>query len=275
MASIGVGAVLRQERLKKQLSIEDVAGQTRISHRFLRAIEADDFATLPGLVFARNFVRQYAALLDVDPAPLLARLPAYDLESAPMPAVPLASSDQSWWDPRWNSAIASLAWIVLAGGAAAAAYLYFNRIPPRPQQATAGAAAAAVPPAPVAAQPVQPPPQTAAPTEGAGPAPAVDSSTSDTHSVRVVITARDDSWIQVTAEGKTAFVGVLKAGESRNFDSDGPVGVRTGNAGGIDISLNGKKIDPLGPAGQIRSVSLTAEGPRYAPKTPPASPAPA
>jgi cytoskeleton protein RodZ len=140
VTSIGIGAVLRQERLKKQLSIEDVALQTRISHRFLRAIEADDFATLPGLVFARNFVRQYAALLDVDPAPLLARLPAYDLESAPMPAVPLASSDRSWWDPRWNSAIASLAWIVLAGGAAAAAYLYFNRISPRPQQAVAAPA---------------------------------------------------------------------------------------------------------------------------------------
>jgi len=287
VASIGVGAVLRQERLKKQLSIEDVAGQTRISHRFLRAIEADDFATLPGLVFTRNFVRQYAAVLDVDPAPLLARLPAYDLESAPMPAMPLASSDRSWWDPRWNSAIASLAWIVLAGGAAAAAYLYFNRPPPRPQQAgvgqagvgqagvgQAGAAPAVVPPAPVAAQ-VQPSPQAAAPTEVPAPAPPVDRPTADTHAVRVIITARDDSWVQVTAEGKTAFIGVLKAGESRNFDSDGPVRVRTGNAGGIDISLNGKQLDPLGPPGQIRSVSLTAEGPQYAPKTPPVSPAPA
>ena len=276
MTFMGVGATLRQERIQKQLSIEDIARQTRISHRFLRAIEADDFATLPGLVFARNFVRQYAALLGLDPAPLLAKLPAYDLESAPMPAMPLPSSDRSWWDPRWNSAIASLAWIVLACGAAAAAYLYFNRIPPRPQQAAA--APAVVPPAPaaqpVAAQPVQPPPQTAPPAE-VTPASLADSSTAGIHPVRVVITARDDSWIQVTAEGKTAFIGVLKAGESRNFESDGAIKVRTGNAGGIDISLNGKQIDPLGPAGQIRSVSLTAEGPQYAPKTPPVSPAPA
>jgi cytoskeleton protein RodZ len=270
---IGVGATLRQERLQKQLSIEDIARQTRISHRFLRAIEADDFATLPGLVFARNFVRQYASLLGLDPAPLLARLPAYDLESAPMPASPLPSSDRSWWDPRWNSAVSSLAWIVLACAAAAAAYLYFNRIP-RPQQ-QAAAARAVVSPAPVAAQPIQPPPQTAAPAEVPAPAPAVDSSTAGAHPVRVVVTAREDSWIQVTAEGKTAFIGVLKAGESRNFDSDGPVRLRTGNAGGIDISLNGKQIDSLGPAGQIRSVSLTAEGPQYAPKNPPASSAPA
>jgi transcriptional regulator with XRE-family HTH domain len=272
---IGVGATLRQERLQKQLSIEDIARQTRISHRFLRAIEADDFATLPGLVFARNFVRQYASLLGLDPAPLLARLPAYDLESAPMPASPLPSSDRSWWDPRWNSAVSSLAWIVLACAAAAAAYLYFNRIP-RPQQQAAATRADVRPAVPVASlSPIQPPIQTAAPA-AVPPAPSpVDTSQPDRHTVRVVVTARDDSWIQVTAEGKTAFIGVLKAGESRNFDSDGPVRLRTGNAGGIDISLNGKQIDSLGPAGQIRSVSLTAEGPQYAPKTPPASSAPA
>lgn len=265
MTSIGVGATLREARLKKQLSIEDVARQTRISHRFLSAIEADDLSALPGLVFARNFVRQYAALLGLDPIPLLARLPAYGLQLFPMPATPLPSSEQSWWDPRWNSAISSLAWIVLACGAAAAAYLYFNRIPPRPKQAVA-ASTPVRPAAPVAA-----PPPVAVPA----PATAVDSSTVDTHSVRVVVTARDDSWIQVTAEGKTAFIGVLKAGEARNFASDGPVRVRTGNAGGIDISLNGKQIDSLGPAGQIRSVNLTAEGPQYAPKTPAASSDPA
>jgi cytoskeletal protein RodZ len=265
VTSIGVGATLREERLKKHLSIEDVAGQTRISHRFLRAIEADDLSALPGLVFARNFVRQYAALLGLDPIPLLARLPAYDLESTPMPAASFPPSEGSRWDPRWNSAISSLAWIVLACGAAAAAYLYFNRVPARPKQAVT-TSAPVHPAAPVAA-----PPQVAVPPLPA----AVDSPIADTHPVRVVVTARDDSWIQVTAEGKTAFIGVLKAGESRDFASDGPVRVRTGNAGGIDISLNGKQIDSLGPAGQIRSVNLTAEGPQYSPKTLPASSAPA
>jgi cytoskeletal protein RodZ len=270
--------------MQKQLSIEDVARQTRISKRFLNAIEADDFTALPGLIFARNFVRQYAALLDIDPAPLLAKLPSYDLETAPMPATPLASSQRSLWDPRWNSAVASLAWIVLACGAAAAAYLYFNRIP-RPQQAIA-TPAAVYPAQPAALSATNPPAQTNSPAEippaaqgGAAPhsTPAVDSSPApvDQHSVRVVVTARDDSWVQVTAEGKTAFIGILKAGESRSFASDGAVRVRTGNAGGTDISLNGKQLDPLGPAGQIRSVNLTAEGPQYAPKTPPVSPDPA
>jgi cytoskeleton protein RodZ len=268
---IGVGAALRQERVQRQLSIEDVARQTRISQRFLKAIEVDDFATLPGLVFARNFVRQYAALLDMDPVPLLAKLPAYDLESAPMPATPRASSDLSWWDPRWNSAVASLAWIVLAFGAAAAAYLYFNRIP-RPQQAAEIRSADSVAASPNESQAPAPTEIPAATQTGAS---GVYSTTADTHAVRVIVTARDDSWLQVTAEGKTAFIGILKAGESRTFASDGPVRVRTGNAGGTDISLNGKQLDPLGPVGQIRSVSLTAEGPQYAPKTPVVSPDPA
>lgn len=290
MTSIGVGAALQQERLRKQLSIEDVARQTRISRRFLVAIEADDFTALPGLIFARNFVRQYAAVLDMDPAPLIAKLPSYDLESAPMPATPRASSHRSLWDPRWNSAVASLAWIVLACGAAVAAYLYFNRIP-RPQHAPASPVAAR-PAEPASLSTPQPQPRTGTPMEiappaaqgGAAPVPTppvdtpVDSSAArppSGHSVRVVLSAHDDSWVQVTADGKTAFIGILKAGESRSFESDAPIRVRTGNAGGIVISLNGKQLDPLGPAGQIRSVSLTAEGPQYAPKTPPASPDPA
>ncbi len=274
MTSIGVGAALRQERLQRQLSIEDVARQTRIAGRFLNAIEADDFAILPGLIFARNFVRQYAAMLDVDPTPLLAKLPTYDLESAPMPARQLVSAPSSWWDPRWNSVIASIAWIVLACGAAAAAYLYFNRIPRAEPTAPSATSAGIQPVEPQASTPKDIPAvaQGAAPVASATP---VDSSTSEEHPVRVVVTARDDSWLQVTADGKTAFVGILKAGESRNFDSDGTVKVRTGNAGGIDISLNGKKLDSLGLTGEIRTVSLTAEGPQYAPKTPPVSPDPA
>lgn len=284
MGTLDVGATLRDERLRRQLSLDEISRQTKISARFLKAIESDDFGALPGIVFMRNFVRQYATLLDLDARPLLQALPSYDLETAPMPAAPARSQSRSW-DPRWNSALASIAWTVLACGAAVAAYVHFNRpVPPQEVQA-AQVQTSQVQPARADTRPADPaPPADAAPVaaqsaDAPPPQPATDKAVEnakavDNLPVRVVITARQDSWVQMTADGKTAFIGTLKANESRTVASDGPVKVRTGNAGGIDITLNGKPVESLGPQGQIRSVTLTAEGPRYAPKSPPASPDP-
>jgi cytoskeleton protein RodZ len=288
VASYGVGAVLRDERLRRQLPLKEIARQTKISERFLKAIESEDFGTLPGVIFTRNFVRQYAAALGLDPHPLLAALPEVDVESAPMPAAPASSGRRSRWDPRMNSALASVAWSLLAGGAAVAAYLHFNRqahvvahadppqvqsSPVRSSQQTATAQAAAPEAAPAvaengAAAPLEP----AADKSSHTAAPGVRAT--ENQAVRVVVTAREDSWLQVTADAKTAFVGTLKAGESRSFSSDGPVRVLSGNAGGIEITLNGKTIGSLGPAGQVRSVRLTAEGPQFDPKNPAPSPDP-
>jgi cytoskeleton protein RodZ len=85
------------------------------------------------------------------------------------------------------------------------------------------------------------------------------------HPVQVAITAKEDAWVQATADGKTLFATLLRAGETRPVDADGWVKIRTGNAGGIDLSLNGRPLDSLGPAGQVRSVTLTAAGPQIAP----------
>ena len=125
MASFGVGAALRRERLRQELSLSDIAGQTRISERYLEAIEQENFESLPGVLFARNFVRQYASALKVDPEPMLAELPKVDIANVPLPDPP-ARVRRSKWDPRWTSPLASATWSVLALGAAFAAWVHFN-----------------------------------------------------------------------------------------------------------------------------------------------------
>jgi len=63
----GVGEELRQERLRQGFTLDDIAQRTRISSRSLEAIEANAFDRLPGIVFARGFVRVYAIDLNLDP----------------------------------------------------------------------------------------------------------------------------------------------------------------------------------------------------------------
>lgn len=258
MGSLGVGATLREERIRKQLSLEAIARQTKIPERSLKAIESDDFDALPGIIFTRNFVRQYASVVDLDPNPLLQNLPQFDLESAPMPNPPSRSKRR--WDPRWNATLATVSWTLLALGAAGAAYLHFNKLP---RSASVEAKSPEPPKAVAAQQPEQEPPP-----------PAVITAAAARHAVNVVVTALSDSWVQLTADGKNAFVGTIKAGESQTVSADSLVKVLTGNAGGVQVSLNGKTLDALGPAGQIRTLRLTAEGPQSGPKTPQSSPDP-
>jgi cytoskeleton protein RodZ len=69
----GFGKFLQQAREKKQLSLEDVASQTRIQQKYLEALESENFASLPGKVFAKGFVRSYAKTIGLDDEEALQR----------------------------------------------------------------------------------------------------------------------------------------------------------------------------------------------------------
>lgn len=267
MVQSGVGETLRRARVERQVALDEIARATKISTRFLHAIETEDFESLPGIIFTRNFVRQYATYLQMDPEPLLAMIPRFDLQAAPMPQPPNRPR-RPLWDPRWNSALASVAWTLLACGAAVAAYIHFNR----PSQKVGEVLAAAETPRVTAALAnMRNAPSVAVSAQARTPE-AVPQA--DQHPVQVVLAAKEESWIQASADGKNVFTGVLKVGESKAIGAEEHVKVRTGNAGGIEISLNGKALDPLGPSGQIRSVTLTAAGPRLPQAAPVTAPPP-
>ena len=77
-----VGAALRQARERLGLGVADVANRLKFAPRQIEALEADDFARLPEIAFVRGFVRSYAKLLQLDPAPLLAALPQAPVQPA-------------------------------------------------------------------------------------------------------------------------------------------------------------------------------------------------
>jgi len=292
VASFGVGAVLRQERLRQDLSLYDIAGQTKISERYLEAIEQENFESLPGVLFARNFVRQYASALKVDPEPMLAELPKVDIANAPLPDPP-ARVKRSKWDPRWTSPLASAAWSVLALGAAFMGWVHFNHpawsLPYLGQTVSASAAAGQVSPEPVkaaAVRKIQETAPTSAPRVEKASVPDREGATTQQEEtaqattteaaarpIQIVVTAHEPAWVEVVADGKTTFSGTLQPNDSRAIAADAQVKLVTGNAGGIGISLNGRTLEPLGPSGQERTVKLTAEGLQFV-QTPPPAPDP-
>jgi cytoskeleton protein RodZ len=72
--AVSPGAVLAAARAAQGLSVENVAVKLKLASFQIKAIEADNFSALPGAVFARGFVRNYARLLKIDAEPLLAAM---------------------------------------------------------------------------------------------------------------------------------------------------------------------------------------------------------
>ena len=79
-----IGLTLKEARVAREMSIEDVANITRISRSIIEALEADDKAGLPADVYVRGFTRNIAQVLGLDPQSLVQNRPSPEPEQAPM-----------------------------------------------------------------------------------------------------------------------------------------------------------------------------------------------
>lgn len=68
-----LGMLLRKLRLERSLDISDVAEETKIPPATIRAMEADDYSSLPALAFARGFYAIYSELLNLDQVEIVER----------------------------------------------------------------------------------------------------------------------------------------------------------------------------------------------------------
>ena len=130
--------------------------------------------------------------------------------------------------------------------------------PDAPPNAPRVAAAATAPPADAPAATATPTP-TAAPTTTA---PAAAAAAAIPTAGQVVLTAREDVWVKIYSRttGKKAFQGLMVAGSIYKVPEDqGPLVLRAGRAGVIDVTVAGVKLPPLGgPVDTIDNVVLTA-----------------
>ncbi len=289
-----IGETLRRERQRLNLDLEQVARETKINRRLLEAIEAEDFDRLPGGVFTRSFVRQYARVLGLDEDEIAAELqrniqPQEAEQEGPtrlpaetaieLPRVPEFASAK----PRSGSSLPALAGVVAVMLICSAIYAWWQRGPrtaPPPASTAERSEAPAPVPAPVAAaaQPAAAQPAAAQPA-AAAPAPETpaalplvpDAAASPDAGVRLVLTATEPTWISVRSDGKFVYSGTLQANETRNLDANEQVRMTVGNAGGLSITLNGQPVPPLGSSGQVREVQFSSGGVQIVPRNPPAS----
>jgi cytoskeletal protein RodZ len=248
-----VGRTLATERSRQGLDLEDAAKVTKLTTRALKFIEADDFDQLPGMIFARNFVRQYAQFLKMDADAIVAQfnseqaVPEQQYSSVAeenrirVPRMP-GPNLSALMDSNLVSAFITLLVTIAVCAGALYGYQHWRKRTPAVAAATSIAARKTA-----ASVPAPPPPSTG---------------------VHVLITAQKSCWTRIAVDGKVVFMDILKKGETRDLTAISMVNVRAGNAGGLAINLNGKDIPPLGPEGQVRTAVLTREGVQLIAPTP-------
>jgi cytoskeletal protein RodZ len=229
MASFG--DTLRRERELRGVDLREVAEATKISIRFLQALESDRIDVLPGGIFPRAFVRQYAAYLGLDPDRTVAEFVYAYGENAGQPSAP-APARRNRLRGRLPAALAVLA---LAGLGAWAALRYAAQGP-----ATESVAAAQAPTSTFAPDPVYPPPTTAASAPDAQ------------GGLVLTLSSRQSCWVAVLADGVKVMDRVMNEGEAQTITAKGEMVLSVGNAGGITFTLNGRPGVSLGREGEVR-----------------------
>ncbi|HUZ78447.1 MAG TPA: RodZ domain-containing protein [Chloroflexota bacterium] len=241
-----LGDLLRTAREEKGASLAQAEAATMIRRRYLEALEDDQPQLLPGAVYTKGFLRNYAIYLGLDPNHVLSLYhrqhpgEADDEVVVPQPTI----------RPRGTSQLltgGTLGGLLLVVVLAIFAVYAFRQVQTFRH---AGTAAAATPlPTPTSIPPTATPSPTGAaavPTPALSPTPVVP-----LNAAALTATVSQDSWAQVQVDGKQAFEGILRAGQSETWTGKSDVFLWVGNAGGVSVTFNGQKMGPLGNAGQV------------------------
>jgi cytoskeleton protein RodZ len=293
----GFGEHLRREREMRGVSLEEISAASKISIRFLQAIENEELSKLPGGIFTRSFVRTYARYVGLDEERVLADC---QLAGPQKPEVDIRRITASRAQPNGAAVRTRIVGLLMAGVLLAGGYALFRysrRI--MEQQRSAPIVIPPSTPAPGTTPPTNPAPvqpSTAAPPEsnpaltatstspaggaataprrpqgrpaspGAKANPPSPSATSETASAVAVpgelvlqVAATERAWVAVDADGKTVLQKVLNPDEVENLKGHDCFDVTVGNAQGVVLTLNGETLKPLGRRGEVKSIHLTRE----------------
>ncbi len=229
-----LGDKLRDARQRLQLSLDDVESATKIRKKYLIALEQEDFARLPALIYAKGFLRTYALFLGLDADTLV--------EQVPEPPAP-TTLEPAMHVPKPPRAIGSLlvVTLIIAMVGAVGVYLYQQGLsmPIEPEVVA-----------------IEIPTPTAVPTATPSPIPAVVV----TRTVALQVKAIEPTWISVTIDTQPAFAGRLEIGDNHTWTGKDLIALRIGNAGGLDVVANGQRKGYLGRPGEVLNAELSAEG---------------
>lgn len=264
-----VGARLKKIRLQKGLSLEEVNKKTKIHLKILKAIEEDALVDL-NPVYIKGFLKIYCQFLGLEPRDFIQdyKEPQGAAKHAPAihekpPSTPkLTTLKFDFWSSKIvGFFIYVLIFILLSVGLFKLGKAISLK---RSSEVKKGKSSSSLPASirkkvpttksekkevvTVTSKPVVtealPQPQKSIPS-----------------GVRLVIQAKDNCWVSLKVDGRAVFQNILKKGRSETWQAKDKIELSLGNAGVVDLEINGKLISSLGRRGQsLKDILITKEG---------------
>jgi len=268
------GDRLRREREMRGITLNEITESTKISRRHLEALEGEHFDQLPGGVFNKGFVRAYARFLGLDEDQAVADYSAASNEQPePEDKFPLEIHEQPKRELNPRRSHLPLVFAIAALVGVLVGYAFWLKSRPHTNESVAGSTQQA-PPAPATTAPPGKIPAPAPVAESAPPAsePTAASSASQPAQVApekpakpekvfvVLVKAKEDSWVSIVADGKSVMERVLSADKKKKIKAGKTLVLRTGNAGGIEVTFNGVSLGSLGNENEPRTLTFNANG---------------
>lgn len=271
-----VGAQLRRAREARGMTVEGVGAAIKLAARQVEAIEADAYAELMNPTYARGFIRNYAALIGLDPKALLAQLDQQQVRATPQlveqadvgVAMPVQSPRRKWLLPLFALSVPVVVAIAL--------YMWSEFWTAPPGEQVQVEQEAVMPPPDAVAEPETEPATPSADAQAAdavateatlaaalpeaSPPPAESASASPVTGQRqLAFTFAADSWVEIRdAEDRIILSELNRAGSSRTVGAVFPVSLVIGNAKSVRLSIDGTPHD-LAPATKVDVARLRLE----------------
>ncbi|KUK83694.1 MAG: hypothetical protein XD97_0119 [Pelotomaculum thermopropionicum] len=236
-----IGDRLKEARKASGLTLEAVEERTKIRRKYIKALEEERFEVLPGPIYAKAFLKNYAKFLQLDPNEILE---IYNQQFAveQIQGVAKTSSEKEFEPgiagrPRyWLYLVAA---VIILGLAVSVYYGVMKTMSHQVNQNKE----LAQPPLSSDEQPQKPEDQLPA-VEQEPPA--------QNHGINLVLEVKTSKcWIGAEIDGSPAFQGMLSAGQSKSFTADEEIYVTLGNAGVVEVVYNGENLGFLGRSGEV------------------------
>ncbi len=241
MASLG--QELRRERELRAVTLKEIANLTKISLKYLQALEEDRLDILPGPFFVKGVIRAFAKAIGADEDYFLNKYYADVLLQTYT-----VDRDRKIIDHGLPVKSRSRLYAILViSGLALAILLFFLFLRPHTREQATSAR-----PQPASERlqtAVTPPPRALEPVLQAQETP-----------LEIALSFLAETWIQVYADGELKIDGLKRAGEKAACQAQKEFVLHTGNAGGFAFTINGKPGNPLGDPGIVLTdVKITTE----------------
>ncbi|MGI5912805.1 MAG: helix-turn-helix domain-containing protein [Syntrophomonadaceae bacterium] len=235
------GRTLQEARKNKGYSLEYVEEETKIRKLYITALEEENFKVLPPKVYATGFVRKYAKFIGLEPDKMVEEFQSLAYVDEPVIEKHETKENKhlSGFNLPYRNLLAGIIFLVIAiwAGNMVAGFIS-ERI----------------------TYPIQnKDPQEKAEEIVKVPDQKNDDVEVEKDKISLLITARQDCWLNIVVDGVSVYSQTMKPGESQTFNGEQSIYIKAGNAGGIDIILNGKEQEPLGGNWEVKEKEFTLE----------------